>query len=239
MLGIQRKAQSLPSAWIPPAAFVSLGLDTIVSASMNLSSWVLRASGYGSSRSAWEKPGFRLEAKPGRAQHKGMGKLSPAVSWSSQVPLCPTCDWHRLALVPSVLPWTQAVMAICNLCDPAPQMDEWLVEEITPVTLGLCFEQEASFLSFYLPISNFLFLGSSLTLFLPPTDGDRGWSCSIAQGFRTGQGYWMLALTWWHPNHADVLGVFRRTFSDIPSPFLLCIKSLASLQKLSISWIIS
>lgn len=74
---------------------------------MHLSSLVVRASGYGSSRSGWESSGFRLEAKPGRAQQKGVGKLSPPESWSFQGHLCPTSDRHKLALVPLVLPWTQ------------------------------------------------------------------------------------------------------------------------------------
>lgn len=47
-------------------------------------------------------------------------------------------------------------MVICNLCEPASQVDEWLLEEVLPVALGLCLEQ-ASFLSFYLLFSLFGF----------------------------------------------------------------------------------
>lgn len=102
-------------------------------------------------------------------------------------------------------------------------MDEWLLDEALPVALRLCLEQEASFL---LCISYFLFLGSSL-----PTDVDVGWSYGIAWTSGLAKGIRMLSLSWWHPNPADVLGTFRRTFSAIPSSFLLCIEGLPSLQK--------
>ena len=55
------------------------------------------------------------------------------------------------------------------------------------MALRLYLKQEASF---PLSISHFLFLDSSLTLFLLPTDSDKRlklWHCS---GLRTGQGFW-------------------------------------------------
>lgn len=59
-----------------------VGSVTIISTYMYLGSLVLRTSGYRSSGSPWEKSGIGMEARPGRAQQKGMGMLSPAESVS-------------------------------------------------------------------------------------------------------------------------------------------------------------
>ena len=156
---------------------------------------VLRASGCELSSSSWKKLRVPLEAKPYGAQKKNMGKVVTcwlhlhtnhcAQSMTDTSWFCFLSFYHE----------PRQGVTILAVCELAPSMEEWLVEEAPPVTLRLYSNQEAPSL---LSISHFLFLDSSLTLFLFPTEADRDWRCGIAQDSKMVSCFWMLALAYMH-----------------------------------------
>ena len=98
-----------------------------------------------------------MEAKPYGAQQKNMGKV--VTCWLPVFTLTIVPNLWLIQVDSLSFSFTMdpgRVWTILALCELAPWMEEWLVEEAPPVTLRLYSNQEATSL---LSISHFLFFG--------------------------------------------------------------------------------